>query len=26
VQDGGHDWPVWRALWDRFLDQFDGRA
>jgi pimeloyl-ACP methyl ester carboxylesterase len=18
---GGHDWPVWRALWDNFLDQ-----
>jgi pimeloyl-ACP methyl ester carboxylesterase len=18
---GGHDWPVWRALWDKFLDQ-----
>jgi hypothetical protein len=18
---GGHDWPVWRALWDDFLDQ-----
>jgi pimeloyl-ACP methyl ester carboxylesterase len=20
VIPGGHDWPVWRALWDRFLD------
>lgn len=19
--DGGHDWPVWRHLWDRFLDR-----
>lgn len=18
--DGGHEWPVWRAIWDRFLD------
>lgn len=26
VQDGGHDWPVWRALWDRFLDRFDSRT
>jgi len=26
VQDGGHDWPVWRALWDRFLDRFDSNA
>jgi pimeloyl-ACP methyl ester carboxylesterase len=21
VVPGGHDWPVWRALWERFLDQ-----
>ena len=21
VIDGGHDWPVWRRLWDRFLDR-----
>jgi pimeloyl-ACP methyl ester carboxylesterase len=21
VIPGGHDWPVWRALWDNFLDQ-----
>jgi pimeloyl-ACP methyl ester carboxylesterase len=19
--EGGHDWPVWRQLWDRFLDR-----
>ena len=19
--DGGHDWPTWRVLWDRFLDR-----
>jgi enterochelin esterase-like enzyme len=19
--DGGHEWPVWRHLWDRFLDR-----
>jgi pimeloyl-ACP methyl ester carboxylesterase len=23
---GGHDWPVWRALWDRFLDRFESKA
>jgi pimeloyl-ACP methyl ester carboxylesterase len=23
---GGHDWPVWRALWDRFLDALAGGA
>jgi pimeloyl-ACP methyl ester carboxylesterase len=22
---GGHDWPVWRSLWDRFLDLLEGR-
>jgi hypothetical protein len=22
VQPGGHDWPVWAALWTRHLDQF----
>jgi pimeloyl-ACP methyl ester carboxylesterase len=21
VIDGGHDWPVWRRLWERFLDR-----
>lgn len=21
VVDGGHDWPTWRQLWDRFLDR-----
>jgi pimeloyl-ACP methyl ester carboxylesterase len=21
VIPGGHDWPVWRALWDSFLDR-----
>ncbi len=26
VIPGGHDWPVWRALWDKFLDQLEGRA
>jgi pimeloyl-ACP methyl ester carboxylesterase len=26
VIPGGHDWPVWRALWDRFLDALAGRA
>jgi enterochelin esterase-like enzyme len=20
VVPGGHDWPTWRRLWDRFLD------
>jgi len=20
VVPGGHDWPVWRQLWDNFLD------
>jgi len=24
VIDGGHDWPVWRHLWDRFLDRLTG--
>ena len=25
--DGGHDWPTWRRLWDRFLDtRFAGHA
>jgi pimeloyl-ACP methyl ester carboxylesterase len=24
VIPGGHDWPVWRALWDRFLDTLKG--
>ena len=23
---GGHDWPVWRSLWDRFLDRLDSKA
>jgi hypothetical protein len=23
---GGHDWPVWRALWDSFLDRLALRA
>jgi pimeloyl-ACP methyl ester carboxylesterase len=22
VVDGGHDWPAWRAVWDRFLDRW----
>jgi pimeloyl-ACP methyl ester carboxylesterase len=26
VIPGGHDWPVWRALWDRFLDTLAGPA
>jgi len=21
VIPGGHDWPVWRTLWDNFLEQ-----
>jgi hypothetical protein len=25
VIPGGHDWPVWRALWDNFLDQLGSR-
>jgi enterochelin esterase-like enzyme len=20
--EGGHDWPVWRKLWDQFLDVY----
>jgi enterochelin esterase-like enzyme len=24
VIDGGHDWGVWRQLWDRFLDRLAG--
>jgi pimeloyl-ACP methyl ester carboxylesterase len=26
VIPGGHDWPVWRALWDNFLDQLGSGA
>ncbi len=26
VIDGGHDWRVWRLLWDRFLDRLTGPA
>jgi pimeloyl-ACP methyl ester carboxylesterase len=26
VIDGGHEWRVWRQLWDRFLDRFTGAA
>jgi pimeloyl-ACP methyl ester carboxylesterase len=26
VIDGGHDWPVWRALWDEFLRSHGGAA
>jgi pimeloyl-ACP methyl ester carboxylesterase len=22
VMEGGHDWPVWRQLWDRFLQRY----
>jgi len=22
ILPGGHDWPVWRELWDNFLDRF----
>jgi pimeloyl-ACP methyl ester carboxylesterase len=22
ILPGGHDWPVWRQLWDNFLDRF----
>ena len=25
VIPGGHDWPVWRALWDQFLDLLASR-
>ena len=25
VIPGGHDWPVWRTLWDNFLDQLGNR-
>ena len=25
VIPGGHDWPVWRALWEQFLDLAGGR-
>jgi len=24
--DGAHDWPTWRALWERFLDRWPVRA
>jgi len=24
VIDGGHEWGVWRQLWDRFLDRLVG--
>lgn len=26
VIDGHHDWPTWRALWERFLDRWPNRA
>jgi enterochelin esterase-like enzyme len=26
VIDGGHEWSVWRQLWDRFLDRLAGAA
>lgn len=26
VQPGGHDWPVWAALWHRYLDSTYGHA
>ena len=26
VIDGSHDWPTWRTLWERFLDQWPARA
>ena len=26
VIPGGHDWPVWRALWDTFLNQLASRS
>jgi pimeloyl-ACP methyl ester carboxylesterase len=26
VIPGGHDWPVWRALWDQFLDLLGERS
>lgn len=22
IRPGGHDWPVWRELWDNFLDRY----
>ena len=25
TQPGGHDWPVWTALWNRHLDGFHAR-
>jgi pimeloyl-ACP methyl ester carboxylesterase len=25
VIDGGHEWPIWRQLWDQFLDRY-GRS
>jgi hypothetical protein len=25
VIPGGHDWPVWRALWDQFLELLGGQ-
>ena len=26
VIDGGHDWPVWLQLWERFLDRISSRG
>ena len=26
VIEGGHDWPVWRRLWDNFLDRLGERS
>jgi len=26
VTPGGHDWPVWRALWDQFLERLGERS
>lgn len=26
VIDGSHDWPTWRTLWERFLDQWPAHA
>lgn len=26
VIEGGHDWPVWRRLWDQFLDRLGERS
>lgn len=26
IVDGAHDWPVWRHLWDRFLDRLAATA